>query len=78
MDTINRNLAEALLDEVAYDRVPSSVWTKQDVMLPIFNTVNKAHELHSSFDLCMDDIQEHVKVYNASNRYRSHRGPKAI
>ncbi len=33
-------------------------------MLPILNTLNKNIELHSSTNLCKDDIEEHRQVYN--------------
>mmetsp|Transcript_2816 Transcript_2816/g.3374 ORF Transcript_2816/g.3374 Transcript_2816/m.3374 type:complete len:114 (+) Transcript_2816:222-563(+) len=51
MDKITRNLTESLLEETAGERVKMSEWKKQEVMLPILNTVHRNVTLHTTEDL---------------------------
>ena len=51
MDKITRRLAESLIEETAAERAKMSEWKKQEVMLPILNTVHRNITLHTSEDL---------------------------
>lgn len=58
MDKITRNLTESLLEDTAAERTRQSEWQRQEVMLPILNTVHRNVTLHTSKDLKTTDIHK--------------------
>jgi len=58
MDKITRNLTESLIEETSSVRAKQSEWEKQDVMLPILNTVHRNMTLHTSANLQTTNINK--------------------